>query len=288
MEQNSKLGSRIKTLIAIVISTTFVVAMPMAQASRGHYEETAIPSDAYRTFFGFPSVPLEMFRGRNPQYYRGPIDTPVMPKPAAQPKPKTQPKQQTTISPRPTKSARNSTTRGSFSSARLTAYNPNPSSYRSKREARLEGGKHTRFGAETLNSVENSIRNGRPVSIAADYTGAFGKQCNQRNQRCLIAFYVEGFDELFPGYRRKFSYLPKDWFLGIVEDTGGAFVGKGSKRFDVAIERRSLSFGVTAGFNRARWVRVANPCGDNARARYCDLSNLRVAELSQRQFASRR
>ena len=150
-------------------------------------------------------------------------------------------------------------------SARVTFYDPDINNA-------MEGGGLDLF-SERINSVEDSIKNGRPITLAADKYGKFGSACNREDQRCLMLIHTKGFDRTFPGYRQKFKYLPKDTFLGIIEDTGGAFAGKAGTRMDIAVRNRSLARAVPGGFNdHVRWTHVDNPCVNGAKGRQCDMS----------------
>lgn len=160
---------------------------------------------------------------------------------------------------------------GDVEKARVTFYNPNNSS-------RLEGGPKNQF-SEPINSIEDAIRNGRPVTLAADTWGKFGADCNRREKRCLILIKTEGFDRLFPAYRGRFPNLPRNSFLGIVEDTGGAFYGTKGKRFDLAARNQSLANTVPGFFAEyASSLRLANPCGQGKDSRHCVLVAAKLAE----------
>lgn len=160
----------------------------------------------------------------------------------------------------------------------LTHYNSDPTSYRSQEEADMEGGSKTRYG-EPLNSVEQAIHNGRPVSLAADIYGSFGKRCNKRNSRCTLLVYSRGFDKRYPNYKTKFPGLPADTFVGIVEDTGGAFYHKGTAKIDLAVRNRKIANGVSD--KNMRFTEIANPCGKGKKARYCNLSGLNLVDQCQ-------
>jgi hypothetical protein len=124
----------------------------------------------------------------------------------------------------------------SCTKSKPTVYNPSINNS-------MEGGNKNRFG-EPINSVEDAIKNGRPVTVAMDYQGNFGKQCNsgrgKSGNRCLMLVSLNGFDKTFPGYARKFPNLPVNSFLAMVEDTGGAFKGKGTGKIDIASRSTSL------------------------------------------------
>lgn len=155
-------------------------------------------------------------------------------------------------------------------SARVTFYDPNQNNA-------LEGGGNNRY-SERINSIEDAIQNGRPVSIAADVYGKFGKACNRSSSRCLILVTAEGFDRLYPQYRQRFPNLPANSFIGIIEDTGSAFFGKGTKRLDLAARSSRLARAIPPGFNdRVRWVQMQNPCGAGHAGRMCDFGQTTVA-----------
>jgi hypothetical protein len=157
-----------------------------------------------------------------------------------------------------------------LNTARITFYDPSVNS-------RLEGGNRDAFG-ETINSIEDAERNGRPVTIAADNYGSFGRQCNRESKRCLVLIHTAGFDTYFPAYRKRFPHLPKNTFLGIVEDTGGAFAGTNGKRMDLATRNRSFARSVPGGFNdHVTWTQVQNPCGSAEAGRQCDLTTASLA-----------
>lgn len=118
-------------------------------------------------------------------------------------------------------------------STHSSVYNPNDN-------GRLEGGGSTRFG-ESINSIEDAARNGRPVSVSMDDTGTFGRKCNRSSSRCLLLVHVPEIDKKFPAYSRKFPNLPKDTILAIVEDRGDAFEGKGTGKLDIAIRSSRLA-----------------------------------------------
>ena len=151
-------------------------------------------------------------------------------------------------------------------STHLTFYNPNSNS-------RMEGGPRNRY-TEFINDVYDAIKNGRPVSIAADYLGAFGAECNQRHNRCLVLIKAIGFDQLFPEYRKKFPLLPANTFIGLVEDTGGAFYHTQGRKFDIAVRSAKLALAAPPYFKTAgTWVKLKNPCGTRNGGRECVLSN---------------
>lgn len=159
----------------------------------------------------------------------------------------------------------------------MTFYNANPKSYRSKAERKLEGGAYTQFD-EKLNSVEQSIKNGRPVSLSGDEFGEFGRSCNQKERRCTLLITVKGFSNLYRNYKDKFPHLPKDTFIGIVEDKGEAFAYKGTKKLDAAVVNRAYAASVPDSFKYTKWRKIENPCGKSASARNCDLSNIRISD----------
>lgn len=152
--------------------------------------------------------------------------------------------------------------------ARMTFYNPNSSSS-------MEGGPRNRY-QEPIHSVEDAIQKGVPISVAADVYGSFGKECNQKDRRCTLLFHAKGFDRLFPEYRKRFRNLPKDTFIGIVEDTGGAFFHAGPTHFDLAVRSRALANATPSFFQtHVSWARVENPCGDGADSRNCHVAMAR-------------
>jgi hypothetical protein len=154
--------------------------------------------------------------------------------------------------------------------ANVTFYNPNSNS-------RLEGGPRTRFG-ETINAVSDAIKNGRPVTVAADYKGSFGAECNQLHRRCLMLVKATGFDRLFPEYRKKFPHLPKNTFIGIIEDTGGAFFHTAGRRFDLAIRSSALARALPSWFDDdVKWIKLKNPCGTKLGGRECVLNERALA-----------
>lgn len=153
--------------------------------------------------------------------------------------------------------------------ARVTFYNPNSNSL-------MEGGPINRF-TERINSVEDAIRNGRPVTVAADIYGPFGEMCNQRDKRCLLLIRLPGFDTAYPSYRKKFAKLPRNSFIALVEDTGGAFFNTEGKRFDIAVRSHNLAGAVPPYINpQVKWMRLHSPCGNDARARRCQLSDAHI------------
>lgn len=164
--------------------------------------------------------------------------------------------------------------------ARVTFYNPS-----SKRA--IEGGKHTRFSTdEKVHSIEMAIKTGRPVTVAADYLNSFGDACNQTDSRCTLLFKMAGFDAKFPGYRKKFKYLPKNTFIAIVEDTGGAFVGTNGSRFDLSSLSSELEFAIPSYMNQyVTWVRLNTPCGMDEGARYCNYEMAYISEATKTALA---
>lgn len=119
-----------------------------------------------------------------------------------------------------------------------TIYNPNI-------EGRMEGGKRNRHG-EKITSIEDAAKTGRPVTVAMDIRGEFGQKCNWKNstgtqrRSCLLLVHLPGLDEVYPEYKKKFPNLPKDSFLAIVEDTGGAFYHKGTGKMDIPFRTNKL------------------------------------------------
>jgi len=147
-----------------------------------------------------------------------------------------------------------------------TFYNPNINDS-------MEGGNKTRFG-EAINSVEDSIRNGRPVSIAMDYKGSFGAECNRRNRRCTLLVCSKGFSSAFPAYNNAFPNVPNNCFVGIVEDTGGAFKYKGTAKIDIATRHSRYYRSNPKGFNSVAFSKIQSPCGLTASARRCDVRKM--------------
>lgn len=152
--------------------------------------------------------------------------------------------------------------------AKFTVYNPNVND-------NMEGGPKNRY-SEPINSIEDAAKNGRPVTLAADAYNRFGSACNQRQRRCLILVLAPNFDSMFPEYRKKFTNLPRNSFLGIVEDTGDAFNGSNGTHFDIAVRNRHWTFGRPLTFVSARWLRINNPCGLTSRGRNCNLAEARL------------
>jgi hypothetical protein len=118
---------------------------------------------------------------------------------------------------------------------KVTHYGSDPTKYASAKESKLEGGSRTRYGKE-LNSVEQSIKNGNPVSLAGDTEGAFGQRCNRKDSACMMLVCYPKFDATYPEYRAKFPGVQKNCLIGLIEDTGGAFKGKGGSKIDVATQ----------------------------------------------------
>lgn len=126
-----------------------------------------------------------------------------------------------------------------------TVYNPGISNS-------MQGGKLTRFSGvvqERVNSIEDAAKNGRPVTVAMDYLGGFGAKCNRRERRCLLLVHVPGLDKVMPAYSKRFPNLPKNSFLAIVEDTGGAFYNKGTGKLDIPMRN---------GFHRGNSLKSAS------------------------------
>jgi hypothetical protein len=154
--------------------------------------------------------------------------------------------------------------------SRVTFYNPSVNNS-------MEGGRKNRHG-ETVNSIEDAAKNGRPVTIAADYLNTFGELCNQKYKRCTLLIKMAGFDIAYPSYRKKFRYLPKNTFIAIVEDTGGAFVNTNGKRFDIASLSKKLQKGIPRYMNQyVKWFRLHNPCGSDDDSRRCNLANAHIS-----------
>lgn len=150
--------------------------------------------------------------------------------------------------------------------SRPTFYNPNINDS-------MEGGNKTRFG-EAINSVEDSIRNGRPVSVAMDYKGSFGEECNRRNRRCTLLVCSKGFSSAFPAYTRAFPNVPNNCFVGIVEDTGGAFKYKGTSKIDIATRHNQYYRSNPRGFGSVAFSKIQSPCGMAASSRRCDVRKM--------------
>lgn len=123
---------------------------------------------------------------------------------------------------------------GKTQSTWITHYGSDPSQYSGPKEARLEGGSKDRHGRQ-LNSVEESIHNGRPVSLAGDIYGEFGRRCNQSpSKACLMLVCYENFDATYPEYRARFPGVQANCLIGAIVDTGGAFYGTNGQKIDVA------------------------------------------------------
>lgn len=162
-------------------------------------------------------------------------------------------------------------TRSAGSSLKDQCHRTKSTFYNPKDGSSMEGGSKNRFEERVL-SVQDAIRTGNPVTVAMDSQGDFGKQCNQRAKRCTVLVCNPGFDDVFPQYRRKFTNVPPNCFLGIVEDTGGAFRGRGTSKLDIASASSSHARANPRGTERSTFQIVENPCGTGARARNCDLS----------------
>ncbi len=159
---------------------------------------------------------------------------------------------------------------GAMRTARITFYNPDS-------HTAMEGGPRNRY-SEPINSIEDAIKNGRPVTVAADIYGAFGNACNQRDNRCLLLIHAAGFDMAFPSYRKKFPNLPRNSFIALVEDTGSDFFHTAGKRFDVAVRSRRLAVAIPPYLNaHIKWMRLHSPCGSDERARRCQLADARIS-----------
>jgi len=119
-----------------------------------------------------------------------------------------------------------------------TVYNPNLNN-------KMEGGKRNRHG-DLITSIEDAAKTGRPVTVAMDIYGDFGKKCNWKSSNgtkrrsCLLLVHLPGLDEIYPEYKKKFPNLPEDSFLAIVEDTGGAFYHKGTGKMDIPFRTKNL------------------------------------------------
>lgn len=165
-------------------------------------------------------------------------------------------------------------------------YRSKPTFYNPSINNKMEGGAHTRFSGrykkEYVNSVEDAINNGRPVTVAMDYKGEWGQRCNRREKRCTLLVTASGFDKAFPQYRKKFPNLPDNTFLAIVEDTGGAFYGKGTKKIDIATRNNKYYRSAPQGFSSLAFQVLEEPkCGTGSKARYCDLSDWRPGDVSE-------
>jgi|GEM_PF-5623655 len=129
----------------------------------------------------------------------------------------------------------------------------------------------TRFG-EKLNSLEQASKNGRPVSLAMDHRGSFGALCNRAQSRCTILVCGKGFDSKVPQYAKAISGLPKDCFLGIVEDTGPSVSGKDDQMVMVSVESNKSFSGVSDW----KYQLVDSPCGKSRLARDCDFRKQKI------------
>ncbi|MGE4130275.1 MAG: SH3 domain-containing protein [Bdellovibrionales bacterium] len=167
----------------------------------------------------------------------------------------------------------------------ITHYGANPATYASAAEARMEGGSKDRYGLP-LTSVEESIRNGRPVSLAADHTGSFGRECNRKGNPCLMLVCYSQFDRLYPSYRRKFPGVPANCLIGVIVDTGGAFGGSNGRKIDVAVQNRRVYQSVSGS---GSYTKISTPTceGSVSKKRVCDVSSLRVA-CGERSSTTRR
>lgn len=124
-----------------------------------------------------------------------------------------------------------------------------PTVYNPSRNNTMQGGKKNRF-TEYVRSVEDAIRSGNPVTVAMDHEGPFGSECSNYDRRCLLLVHLPGLNDAFPEYRQAFPLLPKDSILAIVEDTGGAFEGKGTGKLDLPFRN---GFYVESPFRSARF-----------------------------------
>lgn len=132
-------------------------------------------------------------------------------------------------------------------------------------------GSSTRFG-EKLNSLEQAIKNGRPVSLAMDHTGSFGSVCNRAQSRCTLLICGKGFDSKVPQYAKSIAGIPKDCFLGIVEDTGPSVSGKGDQQVMISVESSKIFSGVTD----LKYQLVDSPCGKSRSSRDCDFRKQKI------------
>jgi hypothetical protein len=78
-----------------------------------------------------------------------------------------------------------------------------------------------------------------------DRFGEFGAKCNSKDKkgnskRCLLLVHLPGLDAQFPAYGKKFPNLPKDSFIALVEDSGGAFSYKGTGKMDIPFSKGKL------------------------------------------------
>lgn len=161
----------------------------------------------------------------------------------------------------------------------VTHYGSDPTRYASLAEANMEGGEFDRWGKDPkknkLNSVEEAIKNKRPVSLAGDTKGGFGKRCNSRNSACLMLVCYPSFDKNYPNYRRTFPNVPKNCMIGAVVDTGSAFTHKGGTKLDVATKDIQIARSLK---ETGEWTELQSPnCkGGAGVVRACDVSKLEI------------
>jgi hypothetical protein len=161
---------------------------------------------------------------------------------------------------------------GLTQSTLITHYGADPSQYKSARQALMEGGAIDRYG-QKLNSVEQSIKNGRPVSLAGDTQGQFGSRCNTSPSRsCLMLVCYDNFDQTFPEYRSRFPGVQKNCLIGVVVDTGGAFTGTSGRKIDVAVNDIKKAETLSAD---GRYFEIeASNCKAGADKRACPVNSL--------------
>lgn len=149
-------------------------------------------------------------------------------------------------------------------------YRTHVSYYNPLDNSAMEGGSENRY-TERIQSIQSAIRTGNPVTVAMDIHGEWGKQCNRADKRCTLLVCNKGFDRAFPKYRERFPAVPDNCFLAIVEDTGGRFYHKGTKKLDIASASRAHARAAPRDTEETTFQVVENPCGTGARARNCDL-----------------
>lgn len=161
----------------------------------------------------------------------------------------------------------------------VTHYGSDPTKYANAAEERMEGGPLDRHGGR-LNSVEESIQNGRPVSVAGDIHGEFGRRCNQSPKKaCLILLCYKNFDQVFPEYRARFPGVQKDCLIGVVVDTGGAFYGTNGRKIDVATRSIEKARKISGG---GRYYEIETDDCNASRddKRKCEVNNVTAACLA--------
>lgn len=161
----------------------------------------------------------------------------------------------------------------------VTHYGSDPTKYANEAEKRMEGGPKDRHNGY-LNSVEESIQNSRPVSVAGDIHGEFGRRCNQSPKKaCLILLCYKNFDQVFPEYRARFPAVQKDCLIGVVVDTGGAFYGTNGNKIDVATRSIEKARKISGG---GRYYEIetddCNSSTDDKRT--CKVNNVTAACLA--------